>query len=77
MSTSAFGRFASSFQGQPYITAIRWRLLLQIHDELLFEVSPEDAEALTKLVRDEMTTVAELKVPLKVDVALGATWADV
>jgi DNA polymerase I len=53
------------------------KLLLQIHDELLFEVSPDDAGALTKLVRDEMTTVAELKVPLKVDVALGATWADV
>lgn len=52
------------------------RMLLQIHDELLFEVAPDDAPELEKLVREEMTGVVELKVPLKVDVAIGTTWAD-
>jgi DNA polymerase-1 len=53
------------------------RLLLQIHDELLFEVDPHAIDTLETLVREEMAGVAELKVPLKVDVARGATWAEV
>ncbi len=57
-------------------SGLQARLLLQIHDELLFEVAPSDAEALERLVREEMTGVVELAVPLKVDVASGATWAD-
>lgn len=52
------------------------RLLLQIHDELLFEVSAEDADALEAIVRQEMTEVVELDVPLKVDVAVGESWAE-
>ncbi len=57
-------------------SSLRARLLLQIHDELLFEVHRDDAGALADLVRDEMIGVAELKVPLKVDVAVGETWAE-
>lgn len=53
------------------------KLLLQIHDELLFEVSPDSADELEQLVREEMTSVAHLKVPLKVDVERGTTWAEV
>lgn len=52
------------------------RLLLQIHDELIFEVAPEDAPALEKLVREEMTGVIELAVPLKVDIKTGSNWAE-
>jgi DNA polymerase-1 len=52
-------------------------LLLQIHDELLFEVAPESADQLESMVRSAMIGVARLKVPLKVDVARGATWAEV
>ncbi|MEM9586240.1 MAG: DNA polymerase I [Planctomycetota bacterium] len=52
------------------------RLLLQIHDELLFEVAPEDCQRLEVMVRDEMTNVMQLDVPLKVDIAVGKTWAD-
>ncbi len=52
------------------------RLLLQIHDELIFEVAPEDAEALEKLVREEMVGVIELAVPLKVDAKCGLNWAE-
>lgn len=55
---------------------LRARLLLQIHDELLFEVAAEDVARLEAMVREEMTGVADLAVPLKVDVAVGETWAD-
>lgn len=53
------------------------KMLLQIHDELLFEVAVEAADDLEALVREEMIGVATLKVPLKVDVARGRTWAEV
>ena len=52
------------------------RMLLQIHDELLFETPPEAAAELATLVRQEMSTVAELAVPLKVDVKIGPNWAE-
>ena len=56
---------------------LKARLLLQIHDELLFEVAPDSADELEAMVRAEMIGVADLRVPLKVDVARGATWAEV
>jgi DNA polymerase-1 len=57
------------------------RMLLQIHDELVFEVPPEELDAVIALVREEMTTPRErdlgLQVPLKVDLAVGPNWLDV
>jgi DNA polymerase-1 len=55
---------------------LRAKLLLQIHDELVWEVHPDDAPALETLVRQEMTGVMKLNVPLKVEVGFGKTWAD-
>lgn len=55
---------------------LRARLLLQIHDELLLETPADEVEALTELVVEAMTSVMQLAVPLKVDVASGTTWAD-
>ncbi|MEM6364059.1 MAG: DNA polymerase I, partial [Planctomycetota bacterium] len=52
------------------------KLLLQIHDELLLETPAEEADSLAELVREAMTSVMELQVPLKVDVATGKTWAE-
>ncbi|EKK01869.1 DNA polymerase I [Rhodopirellula baltica SH28] len=52
------------------------RLLLQIHDELLLESPDEELDALSDMIREAMTSVMELDVPLKVDVAHGRTWAD-
>jgi DNA polymerase I len=52
------------------------RMLLQIHDELLFETPPEAARGLAELVQQEMSTVAELRAPLKVDVKVGPNWAE-
>lgn len=52
------------------------RMLLQIHDELVFEVPSEEVDGLASLVREEMTTVEQLGVPLKVDVKVGGNWAE-
>ena len=52
------------------------KLLLSVHDELVFEVPPAEAPALAKLVREEMTGAMALKVPLKVDVSCGPNWLD-
>ncbi|MFO1065639.1 MAG: DNA polymerase I [Pirellulales bacterium] len=57
-------------------SGLKARLLLQIHDELVFETAEEDAEALRELVHHEMMHAVELSVPLKVDSKLGRSWAD-
>jgi len=51
-------------------------MLLQIHDELVFEVAPEEINPLAKLVVEEMCGVLPLAVPLKVDVKYGDNWAE-
>jgi DNA polymerase I len=50
------------------------RMLLQVHDELVFEVAPGEAEALEALVREQMGAAADLTVPLDVSVGTGASW---
>ena len=52
------------------------RLLLQIHDELVFEAPPEEVPKLVKLIQPEMTGAVELSVPLVVDVESGLNWAE-
>lgn len=52
------------------------RMLLQIHDELIFEVPPIELEPMVALVRREMTGVMDLSVPLKVDLKSGDNWAE-
>jgi DNA polymerase-1 len=51
-------------------------MLLTVHDELVFEVPPDEAEAVGRRVRDVMEGVWRLKVPLKVNLACGDNWAD-
>ncbi|MCY3025118.1 DNA polymerase I [Aerococcus loyolae] len=51
-------------------------LLLQVHDELIFEVAKEDLEDLAALVKDVMENAVSLDVPLIVDSNYGATWYD-
>lgn len=53
------------------------RMLLQIHDELVFEVPPKELEDVARLVNEEMTRALPLDVPIKVDVASGPNWLDV
>jgi DNA polymerase-1 len=50
------------------------RMLLQVHDELVFEVAPGEREIVETLVRREMAAAAELSVPLDVSVGVGRTW---
>lgn len=52
------------------------RMILQIHDELLFEMNPAEEEALKKVVITAMQGVMKLKVPLKVDIAIGKNWEE-
>ncbi|MDR1833817.1 MAG: DNA polymerase I [Propionibacteriaceae bacterium] len=52
------------------------RMLLQVHDELIFEVAPGERAALTELVRDKMGHAFELSVALEVSVGYGASWHD-
>ena len=53
------------------------RMLLQIHDELIFEVRGDQLHDLARLVVEEMIGVKKLNVPLKVDIQAGPNWADV
>ncbi|MDF9715609.1 MULTISPECIES: DNA polymerase I [unclassified Nocardioides] len=50
------------------------QLLLQVHDELVLEVAPGEAEALEQLVRTRMGAAADLRVPLDVSVGTGVSW---
>ena len=52
------------------------KMLLQVHDELVFEAPPAEAERVSKMVKHEMETVHELDVPLVVDVGIGDNWRD-
>jgi DNA polymerase I len=53
------------------------RMLLQIHDELVFEAPASELPRLAELVGRVMTSALDLKVPLKVDIAAGHNWLDV
>ncbi len=51
-------------------------LVLQVHDEVLVDVEPDEEEAVASLTEQAMTGAAELSVPLKVAMTWGASWAD-
>jgi DNA polymerase I len=50
------------------------RLIMQVHDELVLEVRSDAVEQVAEAVRERMTSAAELRVPLRVDVGVGANW---
>ena len=56
---------------------LKSRMLLQVHDELVFEVPQDELEEMRSLVCDKMENVYELKVPLKVEIGAGPNWRDV
>lgn len=56
---------------------LRSRMTLQIHDELLFDVLPSEADELQTLVKHQMEHVAEFSVPILAEVALGPNWRDI
>ena len=53
------------------------RMILQVHDELIFEAPEQEIEPLSRLVKTEMEGVIDLHVPLKVDMSWGNNWSEV
>ena len=51
------------------------RIIMQVHDELVLEAPESDTESVAKTVAELMASVADLAVPLKVDVGIGPNWA--
>ena len=52
------------------------RMILQVHDELLFEVKNEELDKLSLMVKEEMESAWKLIVPIKVDMGTGSSWAE-
>jgi DNA polymerase-1 len=55
---------------------LKSRLLLQVHDELVFDVPRNEVEQMRALIDECMTTVVELPIPLKVDIGVGNNWLE-
>ncbi len=55
---------------------LRSRMTLQVHDELLFDVVPEEVDEMQALVKQKMENVAEFSIPIVADVGLGDNWRD-
>ena len=55
---------------------LKTRMVLQVHDELLFEVPEEETEAVTELVKEAMENVIQLKIPIVADLSFGNNWRD-
>lgn len=59
-----------------YEQELETRMVLQVHDELIFTAPEAEVERVVALVREKMESVVSLKVPLKVDVGVGKTWGE-
>ena len=62
--------------GELIKNSMRSKMILQIHDELLFEVPDDELNILTNLVVNKMESAMDLSVPLKVDIGIGDNWFD-
>ena len=56
---------------------VRSRILLQVHDELVLEVTADEVEQVSQILRETMEQVVELSVPLSIDISYGPNWAEV
>jgi DNA polymerase I len=56
---------------------LRSRMTLQVHDELLFDVAPQESEEVQQLVKHEMENVAEFSVPIVAEIGVGKNWRDI
>ena len=54
----------------------RAKMLLQVHDELLFEVPEDEVKSIVPLIKEEMENVYCLDVPLRVDIGVGDNWSE-
>ncbi len=53
---------------------LKSKMILQVHDELIFDVKEEEIDKIKTIVKDTMETIVKLKAPLKVDINTGANW---
>jgi DNA polymerase-1 len=58
------------------LAGLKSRMVLQVHDELVFDVHREELDEVTRIVRDGMEKAARLKVPLVADIGVGGNWLD-
>ena len=65
-----------ALEARPARGGIRARMILTVHDELLFEVPRKEADEVAALVKRHMEGAAELAVPLTVEVGIGENWKD-
>jgi DNA polymerase-1 len=62
----------NKLQAGPYKT----KMLLQVHDELVFDVYKPELENMKKLIKEEMENAYKLSVPLDVEMDMGANWLE-
>lgn len=55
---------------------MKTKMILQVHDELLFELPEEELEAARDIIKEEMEGVTPLSVPLRVEMSYGKNWAE-
>jgi DNA polymerase-1 len=55
---------------------LQTKMLLQVHDELVFEGPPDEMQDVRRLVKQEMESVQQLRVPLVADTGVGSNWRD-
>ena len=55
---------------------LKSKLIMQVHDELVFEVSNDEIAVVKELIRHEMESAVKLYVPLKVDINYGKNWSE-
>jgi DNA polymerase-1 len=65
-----------NIQGQLQSKKLRTKMIIQVHDELVFEVPDEELAEIKKLVESEMVNAVKLSVPVKVHIAAGKNWAE-
>ena len=58
------------------LAALKSRMILQEHDELVIETAASELEEVKSIVRRSMEEAAQLKIPLVVDIAVGRNWAE-
>ncbi len=55
---------------------LKSKMIIQVHDELCFDVTPYEKKILIKIIKEKMENVTTLKVPLKVDIGIGKNWLE-
>jgi DNA polymerase-1 len=53
---------------------LKSKMLVQVHDELIFEIHNSELEQMQKIIKNEMENAFTLKVPLAVDIGIGENW---